>query len=43
MDSFVSVVSNSKALMPIIEFPFPFNRGLHTATEYREQYHVYYD
>ena len=34
MDSFVSVVNNSKALIPMTEFPLPFKRGLHTATEY---------
>ena len=33
IDSCVCVVSSSKALMPITEFPFWFSLGLHTATE----------
>ena len=33
IDSFVIVVSNSRAFMPFTELPLLFNRGLHTATE----------
>lgn len=35
IDSCVCVVNSSSALIPITEFPFGFNLGLHTATEYR--------
>lgn len=33
IDSRVLVVSNSRAFIPIIEFPFLLRRGDHTATE----------
>ena len=33
MDSWVIVVNNSSAFMPLTELPLLFRRGLHTATE----------